>query len=70
MRKEARIMQMCPFWIRYMTNLNIAIAHIVQVNWTMTTKKFVLVLSAVVVYIGTEKFGNAQIVTIQKKINN
>ncbi|WP_177164943.1 hypothetical protein [Sharpea azabuensis] len=53
-----------------MTNLNIAIAHIVRVNWTMTTKKFVLVLSAVVVYIGTEKFGNAQIATIQKKIKN
>lgn len=30
--------------------------------------KFVLVLSVVVAYIGTEKFGNAQTVTIQKKI--
>lgn len=50
-----------------MTNPNIAIAHIVQVNWT-TMKKFVHVLNVVVVYIGTEIFGNAQIVTIRKKI--
>lgn len=50
-----------------MTNPNIAIAHIVQVNWT-TMKKFVHVLNVEVVYIGTEIFGNAQIVTIRKKI--
>lgn len=31
-------------------------------------KKFVHVLNVVVVYIGTEIFGDAQIVTIRKKI--
>lgn len=34
----------------------------------MTMKKFVHALNVVVAYIGMEKFGNAQIVTIQRKI--
>lgn len=34
----------------------------------MTMMKFVHALNVVVVYIGTENFGNAQIATIQKKI--
>ena len=58
------------FVIRYMTNLNITIAHIVQVNWTMTMMKFVHALNVVVACTGTEKFGNAQIATLQKKIKN
>ena len=33
-------------------------------------KKFVLALNVAVIYIGTEIFGNAQTVTIQKKINS
>lgn len=46
-------------------NLNTAIARIVRVNEMM--KKFDHALSAVAVYIGREIFGNAQIVTIQRK---
>lgn len=34
----------------------------------MTMKKFVHALNVVVAYIGMEKFGNAQIVTIQRKV--
>lgn len=34
----------------------------------MTIKKFVHALNVVVAYIGMEKFGNAQIVTMQRKI--
>ena len=49
---------------------DITIAHIVQVNWTMTMMKFVHALNVVVACTGTEKFGNAQIATIQKKIKN
>lgn len=51
----------------FMTNLNTAIVHIAQVNW-MTMKKFVHALNVGDVYIGMEKFGNAQIALIQKKI--
>ena len=36
----------------------------------MMMTKFVLVLSVVVAYIATEKFGNAQTVIIQRKIKN
>ena len=36
----------------------------------MTMKKFVHALNAVVAYIGMEKFGNAQIAIIQRKIKN
>ena len=36
----------------------------------MTMKKFVLALNVVVAYTGTEKFGNAQTVIIQRKIKN
>lgn len=48
-------------------NLNIAIVHIVQANYRMTMMKFVHALNAAVVYIGMEKFGNAQTVTTQRK---
>ena len=47
---------------------NTTIVHSVPVNWKMMTmKKYVHALNVVVAYIGMEKFGNAQIVTIPTK---
>lgn len=55
--------------IKYMMNQNILIARIVPVSWRKMTMKFVHALKVVVAYIGTETFGNVQIVTILKKIS-